>query len=138
MNRIRRNAGIMAVGVTLAAAIAIAGGKHGEHTSTKTAKDDEAVHSYPLKACLVSGEALGSMGKPHTIVFKQEIKFCCKGCVKDFKKDPLKYVGKLATTAAAHRTEGTGDGHESKHADKHAEGSTEKKGHKHDHGGHDH
>jgi len=51
---------------------------------------------YPLTTCLVSGEKLGEMGDPYVINHKgQEIKFCCKGCVKDFNKDPDTYLAKL-------------------------------------------
>lgn len=52
--------------------------------------------AYPLDKCLVSDEKLGGMGKPYVIVYEgQEIKLCCKGCEKDFKKDPTKYMKKL-------------------------------------------
>ena len=51
---------------------------------------------YPLKVCIVSDNELGSMGKPVTKVYgDQEIKFCCKPCVKKFEKDPKKYLKKL-------------------------------------------
>lgn len=53
--------------------------------------------TYPLDTCAVSGEKLGSMGKPHVIVHEgQEIKFCCSGCEPDFKKEPAKFLAKLA------------------------------------------
>lgn len=62
--------------------------------------------SYPLKTCLVSNEALGSMGeaaghihraagKPDRVVF-----FCCAGCSDDFKADPAKFLKKLDEAAA--------------------------------------
>ena len=53
--------------------------------------------AYTLKTCPVSGETLGGdMGKPY--VFEQdgrEIKLCCKDCLKDFKKDPSKYIKQI-------------------------------------------
>ena len=53
--------------------------------------------AYPLETCIVTGEKLGEMGKPFTFVYKdQEIKLCCKGCKKDFDKDPAKFLKKLA------------------------------------------
>ena len=63
----------------------------------KTA-DTKAAKPYPLKTCIVSGEKLdGDMGKPYVFVEKgQEIKLCCKSCLKDFQKDPAKYLKKLA------------------------------------------
>ncbi len=48
-------------------------------------------HAYPLDICLVSDNELGSMGKVITKVYKgQEIKLCCKPCVKKFDEDPEK------------------------------------------------
>ncbi len=59
------------------------------------------VKPYPLDYCLVSGDKLGGMGKPITTVYKgQEIKFCCGDCPADFKKDPEKYMKKLAEAEA--------------------------------------
>lgn len=52
--------------------------------------------SYPLNVCLVSGNELGSMGKPITKVYEgQEIKLCCKPCIKKFDSNPAKYLAKL-------------------------------------------
>lgn len=51
---------------------------------------------YPLQVCIVSGNELGSMGKIVTKVHEgQEIKFCCKPCVKKFDANPAKYLAKL-------------------------------------------
>lgn len=51
---------------------------------------------YPLNVCVVSGNELGSMGTPITRKYgDQEVKFCCKPCIKKFEKDPEKYLGKL-------------------------------------------
>ena len=56
----------------------------------------EQLPTYPLSVCLASGEELGSMGDPITIVHEgQEIKFCCDSCLPKFKKDPAKYLAKL-------------------------------------------
>ncbi|NBV87477.1 MAG: YHS domain-containing protein [Verrucomicrobia bacterium] len=52
--------------------------------------------SYPLKVCVVSGEKLGGMGKPYVFTYEgREVQFCCKACLKDFNKDPKKYLAKL-------------------------------------------
>jgi YHS domain-containing protein len=50
-----------------------------------------------LPTCPVSGEKLdGDMGKPYVFTYKdQEVKLCCKGCKKDFDKDPEKYIAKI-------------------------------------------
>jgi YHS domain-containing protein len=51
---------------------------------------------YTLKTCVVSGDKLGEMGEPYVYEYQgREIKFCCKGCVKDFNKDPAKYIKKI-------------------------------------------
>ena len=56
---------------------------------------------YTLKTCVVSGDKLGEMGDPFVYAYKgREIKFCCKSCVKDFDKDPAKYL-KLIDEAEA-------------------------------------
>ena len=53
----------------------------------------EKLKPYTLKTCVVSGDKLGEMGDPFVYAYEgREIKFCCKGCVKDFKKDPAKYL----------------------------------------------
>ena len=56
---------------------------------------------YPLKTCIVSDEKLGEMGEAYTFVRDgQEIKLCCKSCLKDFNKNPSKYMKKLADAEA--------------------------------------
>ena len=51
---------------------------------------------YPLKTCAVSGEKLGEMGAPYVFTYQgRELKLCCKGCLKDFNKEPAKYIKKL-------------------------------------------
>ena len=61
-----------------------------------TAEQLAAAKPYPLKTCLVSGEELGGMGDPLVMVFgDQQIKFCCKNCPPDFKKEPAKFISKL-------------------------------------------
>jgi YHS domain-containing protein len=58
----------------------------------KTEKKD----TYPLQTCVVSGEKLGEMGDPYIYTHEgREVRLCCKGCLKDFKKDPAKYLKKL-------------------------------------------
>ena len=55
---------------------------------------------YPLSTCLVSDEKLGadSNMKPYVFVEDgQEIKLCCKSCLKDFKKDKASLLKKLAS-----------------------------------------
>jgi hypothetical protein len=61
---------------------------------------DPNAKPYPLKTCLVSGEELGKMGEPFRFTYKgQEIKLCCKGCEKDFNKEPEKFLQKIAAAS---------------------------------------
>jgi YHS domain-containing protein len=56
--------------------------------------------AYPLTTCVVSGEKLGEMGKPHVIQYEgREVQFCCPNCEKEFKKDPAKYLKKIDDAA---------------------------------------
>lgn len=66
------------------------------------AKLDQAViakqsATYPATTCVVSGEKLGGdMGPPvDVVVGNRLIRFCCKDCQKDFRKDPLTFLKKL-------------------------------------------
>ncbi|GAA5127827.1 hypothetical protein JIN84_08130 [Luteolibacter yonseiensis] len=75
--------------ITLLAASFIAGttGLHAAPAKTKT---------YPKDVCIVSDNKLGSMGRVITKTHgDQEVKFCCKPCVKKFDKDPKKYLDNL-------------------------------------------
>jgi YHS domain-containing protein len=61
----------------------------------------EKLKPYTLETCVVSGDKLGEMGKPFEYEYKgREIKFCCKNCVKDFNKEPAKYVKKIEEAEA--------------------------------------
>lgn len=52
---------------------------------------------YPLKTCVVSGEKFGGdMGDPYVFTYEgREVKLCCKSCLKDFNKEPAKYLKKM-------------------------------------------
>jgi Cu(I)/Ag(I) efflux system membrane fusion protein len=46
--------------------------------------------------CPVSGEKLGTMGKPFVLTYEGgDIQLCCKACKKDFEAEPAKYLAKL-------------------------------------------
>jgi YHS domain-containing protein len=56
-------------------------------------KSIQPSRSYPLTTCVVSGDSLTEMGGPIAFEYEgTEIQFCCKGCIKDFKKDPARYM----------------------------------------------
>jgi YHS domain-containing protein len=74
---------------------------------------DEA-STYPLTTCIVSGEALDSMGKPYVFDYEgQEVQLCCKDCKKKFDKNPEEYMKKLAAAKAGETvtTDAASDGH---------------------------
>lgn len=55
-----------------------------------------AAKPYTQQTCIVSGNELGSMGKVITKTHEgQEVKFCCKPCIKKFDANPAKYLSKL-------------------------------------------
>ena len=67
-------------------------------------KDKEAKPKpYTLKTCLVSDEKLDSDPSMKSYAFThegQEIKLCCKSCLKDFNKNSKKLIKKLAEETA--------------------------------------
>jgi len=51
------------------------------------------IKPYPLQICVVSDEPLDEWDDMQTMIHKgQQMKFCCKMCLKKFKKDPTKYL----------------------------------------------
>ena len=64
-------------------------------TTTAFAKDSASgvPKDYPLKKCVVSDEKLGEHGKPVKVTSEgTDVWLCCKSCVKDFNKEPAKFV----------------------------------------------
>lgn len=63
----------------------------GKYTKASSKSD------YPLKTCVVSGEKLGSMGKPYEHEHNgHKVLFCCKGCLKKFNKAPGDFLKKVS------------------------------------------
>jgi hypothetical protein len=61
---------------------------------------------YPLDTCPVSGEKLGTMGKPVVLQHEgREVRLCCPGCLDKFKKDPAPYMKKLDEAEKAKKPE---------------------------------
>ena len=74
--------------------------------TTTAAATDPA--TYPLTTCVVSGEPLeGGMGGPVDYIHKEAgkpdrlVRFCCKACIKEFKKEPAKYLAMIDAAAGA-------------------------------------
>ncbi|MES2659711.1 MAG: hypothetical protein V4689_13925 [Verrucomicrobiota bacterium] len=60
------------------------------------AKTKATIKPYPLDTCIVTDNELDSMGGEITKVYDgQQIKFCCKPCVKKFEANKPKYLAKL-------------------------------------------
>ena len=58
-------------------------------------KPSASAKPYPRDTCIVSGDKFDH-GKPVVrVVNGQEVKLCCKDCLKDFEKDPAKYLTQL-------------------------------------------
>lgn len=52
--------------------------------------------------CPVSGEMLGTMGKPIKVTVKDhDVWICCDGCTKQIQDDPDRYLAKLPSHAGA-------------------------------------
>ncbi|MBA3698603.1 MAG: hypothetical protein H0W78_07105 [Planctomycetes bacterium] len=62
--------------------------------------DAPAAKPYPLKTCIISDEPLDGHGEPVSKVYEgQEVKFCCKPCIKKFDKDVAGNLKKIAEKA---------------------------------------
>ena len=110
---------LLLTATALFAALPLARAAHdhnmGDMAMPAAAENDQAAWlakakaAYPLETCVVSGDKLEvtSMGAPVDYIHKEAgkadrlVRFCCKDCVKDFKKDPAKYLKKIDDAAAA-------------------------------------
>lgn len=101
----------LALAFFAAAAVVTPAQAHEAHKKDKEQAKDSAqvVADYPVDHCVVSGDKLedGDMGPPINYTYKQDgkpdrlVRLCCKGCVKDFNKDPEKYLKMIDDAAAA-------------------------------------
>lgn len=78
--------------------------------------DEQIIESqlsfYPATTCIVSGEPLsgtneaGETMEPINFVYNNRlVRFCCKMCKGDFKKDPQAYIAKLDAAVIAQQSE---------------------------------
>ena len=106
---------VIAVALGLSASVAVNSSEtsHGDHSADAAmSENDEATveaarADYPMTTCVVSGDELGGgdmkvieylhkeEGKPDRLV-----RFCCKDCVRDFRKDSAEYLAKIDAAAA--------------------------------------
>ncbi|HEY3319314.1 MAG TPA: hypothetical protein VGP72_02415 [Planctomycetota bacterium] len=110
LNRICLSLGlVLASALTAWSAHAMEGGCCGGGGAAQTAqgstdKNKEVIAkqgpAYPLKTCVVSGGDLGAMGGAVDYVYKDRlVRFCCKGCIKKFEKEPDTYLKKIDDAA---------------------------------------
>jgi hypothetical protein len=62
------------------------------------AADAKKPKAYPLDICVVADEKIGADSgmEPYVFVHEgREVKLCCKSCLKEFKKEPAKYIAKI-------------------------------------------
>jgi YHS domain-containing protein/predicted small secreted protein len=70
--------------------------KSGSAAGREDKKPAGTTGEYPLTTCVVSGEELGSMGKPVEHDYKgTTVKFCCKSCIPEFEEAPETFIAKL-------------------------------------------
>ena len=62
-------------------------------TPEEKAKAQSLAPSYPLKVCFVSDDKLDD--PIDTLYGDRLLRFCCKGCVRSFNKNPSKFLPKL-------------------------------------------
>lgn len=89
---------LLAIGVATASVLALTGCQSSGdgHDHSKHSHGSATAKPYPLDKCIVTDEGFNH-GKPYAFVHDgQEIKLCCEDCMADFKKEPAKYLKKLA------------------------------------------
>jgi len=62
-------------------------------TPEEKAKVEALIPSYPLTTCFVSGDKLED--PVDTLYGERLLRFCCKGCLRSFNKNPAKFLPKL-------------------------------------------
>ncbi len=84
---------VLADGV--AAPVPVGGGGH-NHGSAHGQAVVEIPASFGTTTCAVSGDAILEFGTAVIIEHQgQQIYLCCRGCIKDFDKDPVYWMGKI-------------------------------------------
>jgi YHS domain-containing protein len=73
---------------------------HKEENLKKLEAAWKKVKRYPLTACIASDEPIDPQEAVGLVHEGREFIFCCKSCIKEFKKDPAKFVKKFDEAAA--------------------------------------
>jgi len=104
--RWRRSLGLLATVVTMCGVVSMGGfvpppdqgqpAKPAAPAKPDDKKTEVASDPYPLETCIVSGEKLGSMGKPVVKEYDgREVRFCCNGCIKEFEAKQAEFIKKI-------------------------------------------
>ena len=104
-----RSTKLTALLLSAALCASVASFAHDEKKTDKPAASAAAKAAYPLTTCVVSDDKLedNSMGGPVDYFYKvagkpdRLVRFCCKDCVKDFEKEPAKFIARLDAATAA-------------------------------------
>ena len=109
----KKNSLLIALLISASATFAFAAHDHTDAAKSAAPAPDaawlaKAKAEYPLQKCVVSDEEIGgAMGDGIDHIYKQEgkpdrlVRFCCKDCLKDFNKDPQKYLMEIDAAADA-------------------------------------
>ena len=74
----------------------VGGAAADENSGLKELDEADRKAAEKQKVCPVSGEKLGSMGKPYKVTVKGRTFFlCCDGCLSELNAHPDKYLKKL-------------------------------------------
>ena len=100
-----KNKSILLSGMTVTALLLASCGDGG--STAENTEDSQpattAPASYPLEVCVVSGEKLGSMGKPFVIQHEgTEVRFCCDSCLPEFNANPDKFLAMVKAGKVEH------------------------------------
>ena len=106
MNRTSKLPSLLLAATLVASAVAFAADARKPSPPVASA---EAKAAYPMTTCVVSDDNLepNTMGGPVDYFYKvagqpdRLVRFCCRDCVKDFEKEPAKYLAKIDEAAAA-------------------------------------
>ncbi|MEW5702243.1 MAG: hypothetical protein AB1792_08445 [Candidatus Zixiibacteriota bacterium] len=93
------------IALTAASVLVLGCGAEKKESETAAPKSgtqaNQAAQPYAIDWCIVSGEKLGGMGAPVSYQHQgRELKFCCKGCIKDFEREPARYLARLDSAVA--------------------------------------
>jgi len=95
---VSKRTGVLGLFMVMAVLVSVSALMAEEKAMADKARPKEMIveDTYPLETCVVSDGKLGSMGDPVVYVYEgREVRFCCKGCVARFEKDPETYLMKL-------------------------------------------